>query len=81
MKKVTANYIVDILLIITFLLSGVTGILKFPGINLLRSSTTNLIHDWIGIAMVVLVTIHLTLNWDFLVNMTKVYLFKKKNEN
>ena len=62
-------------LLFVFLLSLITGIIKFPGLldflNIEYSSLPNyqinLIHDWGGLALVVLIFIHLILNrrWVF----------------
>ena len=79
MDKTKAKYFVDIGLIISFLLVTLTGIFKFRGI---RESLTGLyeaipratmsgIHDWSGVAMAVLVLVHLILNWDWIKSVTK----------
>lgn len=85
MDKAKLNYAVDLGLIVTFLLNGVTGIIKFPGLlgNLgvkvkdLPWKEISRVHDWAGIAMVVLVVVHIVLHWNFIVAMTKKYFGKK----
>lgn len=79
MDKIKLNYIVNIGLLISFLVVLVTAILKWPG--LIRKSTlpiTNIsfLHDWSGVVMTALVLIHLILNWNWIVAVTKKY-FKK----
>lgn len=79
MERIYWNYIVDMGLVVTFLLSGITGIIKFPGLLWyfgisffqLPMRTINWLHNWMGIAMVVLVFIHLVLHWKWIVMVTK----------
>jgi len=84
MNKAKANYIVDILLCISFLFVGITGIIKvravmdFLGLSWSTAPmpTLSTIHDWFGVIMVILVFIHIILNWKWLVCMTKAMLGK-----
>jgi hypothetical protein len=81
MNKAKLNYFVDILLMVAFLLVVVTGILKFPGwfgYLHLPWRSLNKIHDWSGIAMAVLVLIHIILHWSWIVSMTKRIFRGKK---
>ena len=83
MNKIKLKYIIDIGMLVSFVLVAVTGIIKFP--KFLRSlgvDTSNIpfyelsrIHDWSGIALTILVLIHLFLNFNWIVNTTKK-LFK-----
>ncbi len=85
--KVRINYFIDCGLIITFLLSCSTGVIKFPewtrffqGVFLIvPASTLSLIHDISGIAMGLLVLAHLVLHWRWIVAMTKSIV--KRTEN
>ena len=85
MRKDTINWLVDIGLIITFILVAVTGIIKFPGLlstfgigyGNLPKAEVSMLHDWSGIAMAVLVIIHLALHWNWIVVTTKRYLGRK----
>jgi hypothetical protein len=82
MNKAKLNYFVDMLLAVAFVLVAITGILKFPGwfgYLQLPWRTLSKIHDWSGIAMAVLVLIHLILHWNWIVSMTKS-IFKGKEE-
>jgi hypothetical protein len=83
------NYIVDVLLALSFLAVTLTGILKFPGlIPALGLSYRDLpmvflsnLHDWSGIAMAVLVLIHLILHWNWIVTFTKkIFISEGKKE-
>ena len=84
MDKAKLNYTVDLGLIVSFLAAFITGLIKFPG--LLRSigiETSGIpyreisrVHDWSGLAMGILVVVHIVLNWNWLVAMTKRYFGK-----
>ena len=71
------NYLIDCGLIITFLLSFITGIVKFPEWTrffgdvflLIPASTLSKIHDYSGIVMGLLVLSHLVLHWRWIVAM------------
>ena len=84
MDKIKQKYIVNIGLIISFLAVFVTGIIKFPGLlsslGIGRGSLPmygiSRVHDWAGLIMGILVFVHLTLEWPWIVAMTKKYLKK-----
>jgi len=82
MNKAKLNYFVDLLLLISFLLVAITGILKYPGwFNhlVLPWRTLSKIHDWSGVTIVLLVMVHLFLHWKWIVFMTKkIFLRKEK---
>jgi len=73
------RYIVDIGLAISFLISIITGILKFPGLTgyfrsvyrLISAYYLSRIHDWSGLVMGIFVLVHLVLNWKWIIAMTK----------
>jgi hypothetical protein len=75
----TLNYIISIVLIISYVLLFTTGIIKFPsflsaiGINLLNVpiNEVSLIHDWSGVVAVFLSIVHLILNFNWLKSTTK----------
>lgn len=82
MDRQKINYIIDILLLISFLVVAITGILKLPILGLasiLPIRNISSIHDLTGILVVVLVAIHVILHMKFLVLMTKRYIGKKAN--
>jgi len=68
------KYIINSLLIIVFILSSFTGLIKFPG--LLNSIGLNyislpfyyinLIHDYSGLILLILIIIHLIIHWRWL---------------
>ena len=82
MKKTKLNFFIDIGLIITFLVSFITGILKFKESLLLFARIgiylptfwLNFIHDRAGILMGIFVLIHLILHFRWIKVMTKKYI-------
>ena len=85
MNRGKLNYFIDMGLAITFLLSFITGIFKFPNLTkyfnivyrTIPAHNLNKIHDWSGLIMGILVFVHLALHWKWIVVMTK-NLFKRK---
>jgi quinol-cytochrome oxidoreductase complex cytochrome b subunit len=92
MEKARWNYWVDIALLIAFIILAVSGLVLFfaftsgsPGVG--RSVTFmgtskgdwQPWHSYAGLSMVILVLVHLILNFGFLTSMTKI-IFKKKEE-
>jgi|TARA_B100001971_G_C18108446_1_gene492821 hypothetical protein len=88
MEKNTVKYILDVILGIVFLIVVLTGIFKFSGFREFFGielgyrdppmPLISLLHDWSGIVMAVIVLIHLILNWDWIVSMTKSFFIKDK---
>ncbi len=85
MDKLKSKYIATIGLLISFLAVFITGLIKFPGLlhtfgiqlKSLPLREINIIHNYAGLAMGILVFVHLVQNWAWLVAMTKNYLGKK----
>lgn len=85
MSKVLARYIVDILLLISFILVAVTGILKMPAwipyfswaYAIVPRGPMSQIHDLSGLVMTILVVVHLVFNWNFMKAMTAKYILRK----
>jgi hypothetical protein len=77
MKRVKLIYIVDLALFVQFLLVGGSGLIMYfyhhAGSPLLR-----LIHDKIGILMLVFFVVHIVLNWEWIVGTTKKLCKKGK---
>jgi len=86
MDKCKINYAIDIGLIISFLVVFITGVIKlrvlssiFSGlIDAVTPRTMAFIHDWSGVAMGVLVFLHIVCTWDSFTAMTRKYFGKKK---
>ncbi len=85
MEKDKQIWLVDIGLFISFILVAVTGVIKFPGLlsvfgmsyGDIPISGLSRLHDWSGIAMSILVIIHLAMHWNWIVVTTKRFLLKK----
>ena len=81
MKDIRLKYAVDICLAISFLLTTITGIFKFPYFtdyfrdvfHVINARLMMQLHDWAGIAMALFVLGHLVLNWRWIVSVTKSY--------
>ena len=88
MEKAKINYLVDVLLAISFVIVAVTGIIKLKivsnmlGVNYIffRETGINFAHDMSGVAMTILVVIHLILHWNWIVCMTKSIFIKKEKK-
>jgi hypothetical protein len=78
MKRHVALYIINILLLVASIIVAITGIIKFPGLfDLLNIDPYKYplglftwLHDWLGLAIVVLTLIHLAMNWAWIKGMT-----------
>ena len=75
----TVRYGIDVLMGITFLVCFVIGLLKFTFLMRMLGLTSILlplalmsdIHDWAGIALALLVAIHLVINRVWILSMTR----------
>lgn len=85
MEKSKLLYWTDVGLGISFVITFITGVVKFRAFLPLFFWTYRIfpprqmafIHDWFGFLMGVFVLIHLILHWNWIVAMTK-NLFKEK---
>tara|TARA_Y100000310_G_C20665853_1_gene807430 strand:- start:596 stop:961 length:366 start_codon:yes stop_codon:yes gene_type:complete len=83
-NKAKVNYVIDIFLLISFVGVAITGVIKvsvvmdFLGLSWGQAPMPLLstIHDWSGVIMVILVAIHIALNWKWLACMTKAMFGK-----
>lgn len=80
MNNLKLNYFVNVGLAISFFTCFFTGLIKWPGIiNIIGTSAykflsiknISLFHDWSGLIMALLVLVHLILNWNWIVGVTK----------
>jgi hypothetical protein len=79
MNSNTIKWFVDIGLLVAFLACAITGLFKFTLLMRMLGLTELIfplalmsdIHDWTGLALVILVAIHLFLNRRWIVSMTK----------
>jgi hypothetical protein len=87
-KRTDLNYIVDVAMVAFFLLSFITGLIKFPAVlvyvlqvyGALPMYKINWLHDHSGLAFGTLGVIHIVLHWDWLVAMTRRKLSTTKRE-
>ena len=87
MKKNKINYFVDLFMLIAFLFSIVTGIIKFPGfmalfgISLRRMPMPVImkIHDWAGVSLAASVLLHIILHLKWILRTTGD-IFKRKDK-
>ena len=81
-SRTLAKYCIDLALFITAVICIVTGLIKFPELIrfvalpglVLPFNGISLAHDWSGVLLLVLVILHLALNWKWLWQMTKAIL-------
>jgi hypothetical protein len=77
-EKTKFRYLVDLALFVQFLLVGGTGLIMYfyhhAGGSMLR-----LIHDKVGILMLVFFVVHMVLNWRWIASTTNK-LFKRRTE-
>lgn len=75
MEKAKITLANDVLLLVAFLVAGITGIVKFwiypwsselPTFLGMSKPLWAGIHDWSGVAMVVLTLSHIVLYWDMM---------------
>jgi hypothetical protein len=86
MEKRTVKYLIDIGLLVSGILCMVTGVIKLPVLlnffdiraGILPVYQITLVHDWSGVIFVVLIIAHVSLNWRWMVGVTKTLLKKKK---
>ena len=88
MDKNITKYIIDIGLLISALVVMITGVIKFrsflaligivPDYASMNMGLYRTLHDWSGLAMTVIVIIHLIVNWDLIVAVTKHIFSKNK---
>lgn len=90
MRKATLCYIIDMAMIppgVALALSGLVRYFFLPGgvkgggkatfLGLTKDTWTT-IHEWSGFIVLGLVAVHVALHFDWIVNMTKVFLRRRK---
>lgn len=91
MNKLKFNYIVDFLLLISFLVTGLTAIIAsvfLPGgfsragqqifLGLTRHAWLD-VHGWAGYIVIILVFVHLVLHRTWIAQVTKIF-FKREQQ-
>ena len=84
MNKIKINYLVDVLLLLSGLLCMVSGVLKLPLLSFIKIHTIvnyallSFVHDFSGVALLILAVIHVLLHLDWIICMTKSIFIKKE---
>jgi membrane protein DedA with SNARE-associated domain len=86
MNRSKLNYIIDVALAVSFLITFLTGIIKWPGLitniglsyQQIPYQKISQAHDYWGLIMGILVFIHLIVHWKWITSMTKKILKKSK---
>jgi hypothetical protein len=68
MNRAKINFYLDILMILLFVIAALTSVLLFIG---RRNITITLIHEYLGLAFIAVMTMHLLLHANWLVAMLK----------
>lgn len=74
MRKATWNYIIDVIQLVLVVLLGISSYLLwvvFPRGYFAARNTWVIIHKWSGLALGVMVAIHLVAHWKWLWRMTR----------
>jgi len=93
MNKSLIDYIVDVLMGLSFLVTAMTGVIIFfflPGgvprsgyqtfLGIIKQDWTSA-HNWSGLIMIFLVLVHLVLHWRWILCMTKSLFASKKSRS
>lgn len=86
MKRNKINYWINLLMLLAFLVTSISGIIIWLRIeyfycqNIIGLTKFQLreIHLWGSLLLLILVSLHLLIHWDWMVRMTKNMIFKKK---
>jgi len=86
-KKKNVNYIIDVIILITFFIVGITGIIIFP--NLLKNFGINInnlpkvelykYHHWVGLLLLIITSIHIDNYWKIFLAESKKFFIGIKN--
>ena len=88
MGKSKINYLIDLLMLISFVINSITGLIIFfflpTGVKrgsyqvflgIIKQNWVD-VHNWSGLLLILLVAIHLILHWKWIVSMTKSLIRK-----
>lgn len=79
MKRKDIHYCIDMAMLLSFILCGISGIIKWPGLvysvgldyQSLDIGVITLIHDWSGLVLCILSMVHVMMHRKWLVTMTR----------
>lgn len=77
MNKTKLNYFIDLIFFIQFLLVGYSGLVMYLNQHA-AGQILRLIHDKIGILMLVFFVIHIAFHWKWIVSTTKSFFSKRE---
>jgi len=90
MEKTKINYYIDVLMLISFIINAITGLIIFfflptgvkrgsyqEFLGIIKQNWLD-VHNWSGLLLLLIVVIHLILHWNWIVCMTKSFIQKKK---
>lgn len=92
MNRLKINYLVDLLMVIAFLITAISGLILFlflpggfprAGQQLCLAITRRgwiVIHNFAGVIVIILVLLHLILHWNWIIQVTKSW-FKTDRHN
>lgn len=78
MNKIKLNYLVDLVFFVQFALVGYSGLIMYFN-RYSAGSLLRLIHDKVGILMLLFFVVHIALHWRWIVFTTK-NLFSRQRE-
>jgi len=93
MNKSKINYIVDSLMLLSFLATSITGGIiffflpsgvkqgRFQEFMGVEKQIFSLVHDWAGLLLIILVIVHFLLHWGWFTIMTKNLWQKDETNN
>ena len=75
MRKQTQMYVVFTIMFILGLFQLLSGFFMWFGVNFLTLTRSELgdLHNWTAVVLLVVIILHLTLNWKWIVSVTKSY--------
>jgi hypothetical protein len=85
MEKTLKNYVIDMAILVSGAICGITGIVKWPGLTsslglTYQSLPLDLItslHDWSGLLICIFASLHVVMHLKLLIAMTKKLLSKR----
>ena len=88
-KRTKINFFIDLFMAVSFFIVAIAGLVIFfflpSGVIRggyqeflsLTKQTWVAVHNWFGIILIILMTIHLILHWNWIVTMTKKLIQRK----
>lgn|GEM_PF-416635 len=77
MRKINLNYLVDLAFFVQFALVGYSGLIMYFNRHA-ASPILRVIHDKVGILMLLFFVVHIALHWRWIILTTKNYFRKEK---